>query len=38
MNKKNFAELLQSVKEAGKIMRGEMQPSRQFVFEDKKDI
>ena len=38
MNKKNFAELLQSVKEAGKIMRGEMKPSRQFVFEDKEDI
>ena len=26
MNKKNFAELLQSLKEAGKIMRGEMKP------------
>lgn len=38
MNKKNFSELLQSVKEAGKIMRGEMNPSRQFVFEDKEDI
>lgn len=38
MNKKNFAELLQSVKEAGKIMRGETNPSRQFVFEDKEDI
>ena len=38
MNKKNFAERLQSVKEAGKIMRGEMKPSRQFVFEDKEDI
>ena len=38
MNKKNFAELLQSVKEAGKIMRGEMKPSRQFVFDDKEDI
>ena len=38
MNKKNFAELLQSVKEAGMIMRGEMKPSRQFVFNDKEDI
>ena len=38
MNKKNFAELLQSVTEAGKIMRGEMKPSRQFVFDDKEDI
>lgn len=38
MNKKNFAELLQSVKETGKIMRGEMKPSRQFVFDDKEDI
>ena len=38
MNKKNFAELLQSVKEVGKIMRGEMKPSRQFVFDDKEDI
>ena len=38
MNKKNFAELLQSVKEAGKIMRGEMKPSRQFVFDVKEDI
>ena len=38
MNKKNFADLLQSVKEAGKIMRGEMKPSRQFVFDDKEDI
>ena len=37
MNKKNSAELLQSVKEAGKIMRGEMKPSRQFVFDDKED-
>lgn len=38
MNKKNFAELLQSVKEAGKIMRGEVKPSRQFVFDEKEDI
>ena len=38
MNKKNFAELLQRVKEAGKIMRGEMKPLRQFVFDDKEDI
>ncbi len=33
MKEKMFQELLQSVREAGAIMRGEMQPSRVFVVE-----
>jgi hypothetical protein len=28
-----FDELVESIKEAGKIHRGEMSPSREFVFE-----
>ena len=28
-----FDELVESIKEAGKIHRGEMPPSREFVFE-----
>lgn len=33
MKKELFAELLSSIKEAGKIHRGEMKPSREYVFE-----
>lgn len=33
MKKKNFEGLLESVKEAGQILRGEKQPSREFVIE-----
>ena len=32
MKDKDFSELLQSVREAGQIMRGEAKPSREFVF------
>lgn len=34
MDNKLFDELLTSVKEAGKIMRGELEPSRQFEFDE----
>ena len=33
MNKKNFEGLLESVKEAGEILRGEKQPAREFWIE-----
>lgn len=33
MNKKDFNNLKESVIEAGKIMRGEMKASREFVYE-----
>ncbi len=33
MKKDLFAELLESVNQAGKIHRGEARPSREFVFE-----
>lgn len=33
MKKEMFAELLESVKQAGKIHRGEAKPSREYVFE-----
>lgn len=33
MKKEMFAELLESVKQAGKIQRGEAKPSREYVFE-----
>ena len=33
MSAENFKRLKQSVIEAGKIKRGEMKPSREFVFE-----
>lgn len=33
MNKKNFNRLLESVKEAGEILRGEREPSREFYVE-----
>lgn len=33
MEKEMFEELLKSVRQAGAIMRGEMAPSRVFVFE-----
>jgi len=32
MKQKDFEELLESVREAGKILRGEMKPSREFSF------
>jgi len=32
MRKKLFDDLVESIKEAGKIHRGEMPPSRKFVF------
>ena len=32
MKKDDFDELLASVREAGKILRGEAKPSREFVF------
>jgi putative transcriptional regulator len=32
MDKKNFEGLLKGIRETGKIMRGEMAPSRVFVF------
>lgn len=34
MNKSDFNELLVSVKEAGRIRRREMNPSRMFLIED----
>ena len=33
MKKELFEELVGSIKQAGKIHRGEMKPSREFVFE-----
>ena len=33
MKKKNFEGLLESVKEAGQILRGEKQPAREFLIE-----
>ncbi len=33
MNKKDFNNLKESVIEAGKVMRGEIKPSREFVYE-----
>ena len=33
MNKKNFEKLVKSVKQAGRIKRGELRPSRTFRFE-----
>jgi putative transcriptional regulator len=33
MKKELFAELIESIKEAGKIHRGEMKASREFVFD-----
>jgi putative transcriptional regulator len=33
MKKQLFDELVESVKEAGKIHRGEVRPAREFVFE-----
>jgi putative transcriptional regulator len=32
MKKRDFEELLESVREAGRILRGEAKPSREFVF------
>ncbi len=34
MDNKLFDELLTSVQEAGKIMRGELEPSRKFEFDE----
>ena len=33
MKKENFERLKESIVEAGKILRGEAQPSREFVYE-----
>lgn len=33
MKKENFEELLESVREAGAILRGEIKPSREFHFD-----
>jgi hypothetical protein len=33
MKKQLFNELVASIKEAGQIHRGEIQPSREFVFD-----
>ena len=33
MDKKRFKDLKESIIEAGKIMRGEIEPSREFVYE-----
>ncbi len=33
MDKKRFGELKESIIEAGKVMRGEIKPSREFIFE-----
>lgn len=38
MKKENFDLLLESVREAGRISRGEIQPSRTFVVEKKEDV
>jgi len=35
VRKKLFDELVESIKEAGRIHRGEIPPSRKFVFEPK---
>jgi putative transcriptional regulator len=32
MKKEDFDELIESVREAGRILRGEAKPSREFVF------
>ncbi len=32
MNPKDFDELIESVREGGRILRGEAKPSREFVF------
>jgi putative transcriptional regulator len=32
MRQKDFDELIESVREAGRILRGEARPSREFVF------
>lgn len=32
MKQKDFDELVESVKEAGRILRGEIKPSREFTF------
>lgn len=32
MKRENFEELLESVREGGRILRGEAKPSREFVF------
>ncbi|HEY2090658.1 MAG TPA: NadS family protein [Thermoanaerobaculia bacterium] len=32
MKRENFEELIESVREAGRILRGEAKPSREFVF------
>lgn len=38
MNKKDFDELLESIKEAGLMEKGEIKPSRELVVEKKSDV
>lgn len=38
MNKQLFEDLTQSLREMGKIRRGEMKPSRVFKFDPENDI
>jgi hypothetical protein len=39
MDKKRFEDLQESIIEAGKVMRGELKPNREFTFEiDSSDI
>ncbi len=33
MDKERFEDLKESIIEAGKVMRGEMEPSREFIYE-----
>jgi hypothetical protein len=32
MNPKDFEDLIESVREGGRILRGEAKPSREFIF------
>lgn len=38
MNPKDFEELVESVREGGRILRGEVKPSREFSFTPEKDV
>jgi len=38
MKKSTFAELVESIHQAGKIRRGEAEPSRRFVVNSKEDV
>ncbi len=37
MKEKQFNELLKSINEGGKILKGEKKPSREFNFEENKE-